>query len=137
MDNQLPPLKRRLFYCPGQQRFFWIEYNQASGIYNYGGQRMALAQVEAALNSHVIPERRFWDGPNNTYAMLPFNQARLRAYYNGQWREVDTLRLLHVKESPLPVPLADKRRLNHAEGVKSEAPYGNFAGTRPKRGKKR
>ena len=97
---------------------------------------MALAQVEAALNSHVIPERRFWDGPNNTYAMLPFDKARLRAYYNEQWMGVDTLRLLYVKEVPLPVPLEDKALLNHAEGVESEAPYGNFAGARPKRGKK-
>ena len=98
---------------------------------------MKLAQVEAALNSHVIPERRFWDGPNKTYAMLPFNKARLRAYYNGQWMGLDTLKLLHVKEAPLPVALADKRKLSHFEGVESVKPYGNFAGTRPKRGKKR
>lgn len=127
-----PPITRRLFYCPDQKRFFWMKYDQLSQLYDYGGETMDLVQIRQALKSELIPERRFWDGPNSQHVMLSFNKARGRAFYGNAWRPLDVLRALGVKEAPsvqqLPPATAE-----FAPGAK---PKGAFTSTRYARSRK-
>ncbi len=86
---------------------------------------MTLTQIKEELKSYPIPERRFWDGPNNEHVMLPFNKARGRAFYLGKWQPLDILRALDVKEAPLvqQLPPATAR---FAPGAVAVAPAAGF-----------
>lgn len=134
MTNQNnPPIQRRLFYCPGQRRFFWVKYEQGSQKYTYGDEVMTLAKITKTLKVQLVPERRFWDGPNNEHVMLPFNKARGRAFYLGKWQTLDILRALDVKEAPLvqQLPPATARFAPGAE------PKGVFTSHKYARSKKK
>ena len=96
-----PSITKRLFYCPSQQRFFWVKYDQSVQRYTYTEESMTLEQLTKALSSFLVPERRFWDGPNNQHTMLPFNKARHRAFYGGKWQDLNVLKLMQVIEAPL------------------------------------
>lgn len=134
MTNQNnPPIQRRLFYCPGQQRFFWVKYDQSSQLYDYGGETMDLEQIKEALKSYPVPERRFWDGPEHQHTWLPFNKARYRAYYKDRWLTLDTLRALDVKEAPL-VQLLPPATAKFAPGVE---PKGAFTAHKYARSRKK
>lgn len=128
-----PPITRRLFYCPDQERFFWINYNSEAQHYIYACDAiMTLDEIKVHLGSYLIPERRFWDGPNRQHIWLPFNKARCRAFYCDRWQPLDILRALNVVEVPvvesLPPATAD-----FAPGV---VPKGAFTTTKFARSRK-